>query len=197
MGRLGEGDRLAEASCVRHTLDAMDDDIPVIVQMTVECAKGGHVEDERYEWACPAGVGKFSARDGSVLYGVAFRPSFAHPRHGALMSHPRTHHETLRALLDVLLAVQFSLSDSLSPASRRVFVALAIAPSQSVSEIARTANVSDSVASRSVTALMSHKLVSSARNRTERRCRTVRLTQRGERAARKLAAQALAALHAA
>ena len=103
----------------------------------------------------------------------------------------RTHHETLRATLDMLLAVQLSLSDSLSPASRRVFVVLAISPRQSVSEIARTANVSDSVASRSVTALEAQDLVHSFRNPNERRRHTVRLTRRGEKVAQALAAHVL------
>lgn len=31
----------------------MDDDIPVIVRMTVECAKCGHTEDDRYEFDMP------------------------------------------------------------------------------------------------------------------------------------------------
>lgn len=31
----------------------MDDDIPVIVRMTVECAKCGHAEADRYEFDMP------------------------------------------------------------------------------------------------------------------------------------------------
>lgn len=113
------------------------------------------------------------------------------------MSHRRTRHDTLRALLDVLLAVQLSLSDSLSPASRRVFVAVAIRPRQSVSEIARTANVSDSVASRSVSALVSERLVQISRNPTERRRLVVRLTRRGEEDAQQLVARVRDALQSA
>jgi len=110
------------------------------------------------------------------------------------MSKRRTRHDVMRTLLDVLLALQLSLSDSLSPASRRVFVALAISPRQNVGQIARTANVSDSVASRSVSALASQKLVSCSRDPTERRRLIVRLTRLGERAAQELAAEVLDAL---
>lgn len=33
----------------RYHATGMDDDIPVVVRMRVECAKCGHLEDETYE----------------------------------------------------------------------------------------------------------------------------------------------------
>ena len=38
-------------SCI--TLPGMDDDIPVVVRMRVECARCGHAEDETYEFDLP------------------------------------------------------------------------------------------------------------------------------------------------
>jgi hypothetical protein len=33
----------------------MDDDIPVVIRMRVECARCGHAEDETYEFDLPLG----------------------------------------------------------------------------------------------------------------------------------------------
>lgn len=46
---------LNDSRCELHHAGSMDDDIPVIVRMRVECDRCGHAEDDTYEFDLPLG----------------------------------------------------------------------------------------------------------------------------------------------
>jgi DNA-binding MarR family transcriptional regulator len=89
-------------------------------------------------------------------------------------------------ILAVSLTLRRVLSDRISPPARRVFVALALAETASVGELARATEVSDSVASRAITVLTRADLVESRVDPQNRRRRIQVLTPHGEKVADRL-----------
>ena len=90
-----------------------------------------------------------------------------------------TRSDALRVALDMQRLLRQELSDAVSPAARRIFLLLALEPYLTLTQLSSMADISESIASRTVDALHSTGLVTKCVDPMNRRRRIVSLSDAG------------------